>query len=366
MKVIAFYLPQYHIIPENDEWWGKGFTEWTNVKKAKPLFKGHSQPRVPLNRHYYNLLNKETLIWQADLANNYGIDAMCFYHYWFAGRLLLEKPAEILLANKDIDMQFLFSWANEPWTRTWDGSHKDILMAQEYGTVEDWEKHFNYLRPFFEDPRYLKHNGKPIFILYRSAGFDECDQWIACWRRLAKNTSFKDIHFVNSHTSFINDTRKLDFNANLYFEPMCTVGHDLGGYNKKFKKIVARAKRFLNTIIGTKFVENKLNYDFVWRKILAKDINEIQYPGAFVDWDNSARKNTRALVMTGASPEKFSFYFEKIYNKGSISGCPYIFINAWNEWAEGTYLEPDEKNKYSYLESIHAITKKNKISRSSL
>ncbi|ELI4563254.1 glycoside hydrolase family 99-like domain-containing protein, partial [Escherichia coli] len=352
MKVIAFYLPQYHVIPENDKWWGEGFTEWTNVKRAVPLFSGHNQPRIPLNNNYYNLLDKKTLIWQAGLANQYKIGAMCFYHYWFLGKQLLEKPAEILLENKEINMPFLFSWANEPWTRAWDGSHRNVLMPQSYGTEADWEKHFNYLKPFFEDERYLKHDGKPIFIIYRTANFALCNEWISCWRELSKNTSFKDIHFVSSYTSFENDPRKLDFDAHLYFEPMCTVGHNLGYFNKKIKKINARLKRVINQKFGTTYVENTLQYDYLWEKILKKKINKTQYPGAFVDWDNSARKKSRALVIHGGSPKKFGLYLDKLYKRSIENNCPFLFINAWNEWAEGTYLEPDEKNKYSYLEEL--------------
>ena len=149
MKIFAFYLPQYHTIPENDAWWGKGFTEWTNVKKATPLYHKHNQPRVPLNKNYYDLSNHKTLEWQADLLKEYKIDGLCFYHYWFKNKKLLEKPAEILLNNRKIDMPFFFSWANEPWTRSWDGQNKDILINQDHGNQADWIKHFYYLLPFF-------------------------------------------------------------------------------------------------------------------------------------------------------------------------------------------------------------------------
>ena len=156
IKVVAFYLPQFHTIPENDEWWGKGFTEWVNVKKAKPIFKGHRQPRVPLNDNYYDLSQTETIRWQADLANKYGVYGFCFYHYWFDGKLLLEKPAELLLEHKDIPLRFCFSWANEPWARTWDGKQHQILMPQSYGEKKDWQRHFDYLLPFLKIAATLK------------------------------------------------------------------------------------------------------------------------------------------------------------------------------------------------------------------
>ena len=151
MKIFAFYLPQYHTIPENNTWWGEGFTEWTNVKKAKPLYYQHNQPRIPLNNNYYDLSNDNTLIWQSKLLKEYKIDGLCFYHYWFKNKKLLEKPAEKLLHNKKIDIPFFFSWANEPWTRSWDGLNKNILIDQDYGDRQDWINHFNYLKPFFKD-----------------------------------------------------------------------------------------------------------------------------------------------------------------------------------------------------------------------
>ena len=167
MKIIAFYLPQFHNIPENDEWWGDGFTEWTNVKKAKPLYEGHMQPRVPLGGNYYNLLDDNVKIWQADLAKKYGVYGFCYYHYWFNGKMLLEKPMEQMLANKEVDIPFCICWANEPWTKAWVGDERKLLIAQEYGQEEEWKQHFMYLLPFFKDERYITKNGKPLFVFYR-------------------------------------------------------------------------------------------------------------------------------------------------------------------------------------------------------
>lgn len=363
MKTIAFYLPQFHEIEENNKWWGAGFTEWSNVKKASPLFKNHNQPRVPLNDYYYNLLEKETLQWQAALAKKYKVDGFCFYHYWFKGKRLLDKPAEILLSNKDIDLPFLFSWANEPWTRSWDGSHRDVIMPQEYGNEDDWLAHFNYLKPFFEDNRYIKHDGKPIFLIYRSASFERCAEWIAFWRKLARDTSFGDIHFVTTLTSFVQDSRKLDFDAELNFEPMCTFEHSMGKFNPLIRKVFGRLKRISNQKLKTNHVEQLLSYQSVWDKILEKEFSSTHYSGAFVDWDNTPRKKTKSLVMKGSSPQIFKNNFDKLYMKSLNSNVPYLFINAWNEWAEGTYLEPDTKNGYGYLEAVSdSVIKHNKNS----
>ncbi|EKI0254365.1 glycoside hydrolase family 99-like domain-containing protein [Enterobacter asburiae] len=358
MKTLAFYLPQFHEIEENNKWWGKGFTEWVNVKKATPLFRNHNQPREPLNDYYYDLLKVETLKWQSELAKKYRIDGFCFYHYWFNGKRLLDKPAELLLDNKDIDLPFLFSWANEPWTRSWDGSHRDVIMPQSYGDESDWLNHFNYLKPFFEDERYIKHNGKPVFLLYRSASFEKCNEWIQYWRKLARETSFGDIHFVSTLTSFAQDHRQLDFDAELNFEPMCTFEHNMGKIKPVVRKIVGRLKRISNEKLKTNYVEQLLSYQSIWDKILEKDFSETHYSGAFVDWDNTPRKKTKSLVMKGSNPEIFKNNFDKLYKKSLTANVPYLFINAWNEWAEGTYLEPDKKNGHGYLEAVKETVEK--------
>lgn len=361
MKIFAFYLPQFHTIPENNKWWGEGFTEWVNVKKAMPLYKNHNQPRIPLNDNYYDLLDKKTLEWQADLVNKYKIGGLCFYHYWFAGNKLLEKPAEILLSNLSIELPFFFCWANESWTRSWDGNNKDVLMGQEYGNEQNWEQHFQYLLPFFKDKRYQKEDNKPIFLLYRSFSFEKCADWIKLWNQLAIQNGFDGMHFVSMETIFEKDNRDLDFNATLYFEPMNTIGHDLQD-NSQISNYPGKIKRRLLSQANKIFKTNKIkliySYDSIWEKILNKKIGSYVYPGAFVGWDNTPRKGTKGLIVKGSSPEKFEYYFSELYQKAKIQNTPYIFINAWNEWAEGTYLEPDVVNKYGYLEAIKNVEEK--------
>lgn len=353
MKIFAFYLPQYHTIPENDAWWGEGFTEWTNVKKAKPLRLYHHQPRIPYNQNYYNLLDKNTLIWQSELMKQYKIDGLCFYHYWFSGRKILEKPSELLLKNPEIQLPFFFSWANEPWTRSWDGLNQDILLEQKYGEYQDWVDHFNYLLPFFKDERYIKHNGYPIFVLYRSASFDLCEEWIKCWRELARQNNLGDIHFVTSLTSFETDHRNLDFDAKLYFEPMNTTTHYMHGYKRtKVEKMRKKAFNTVNRICGYSKKIQSFDYNLVWDKILSKPLNKNIYAGAFIDWDNTARKGIKGSIANNANPINFKKHFRILYKNAIASNTPYIFINAWNEWAEGTYLEPDIKYEYAYLEVI--------------
>ena len=178
IKTIAFYLPQYHAIPENDKFWGKGFTEWINTKKATPLFEGHYQPKVPLNENYYNLLDDNVKIWQADLAKKYGVFGFCYYHYWFKdGKKLLEKPLEQMLKNKDVNIPFCMSWANENWSKRWDGGNQEIIAEQDYGTEDDWKKHLLYMVQFFKDERYITLNGDPVFLIYNQKKFLICIVW---------------------------------------------------------------------------------------------------------------------------------------------------------------------------------------------
>ena len=220
MKTIAFYLPQFHAIPENDEWWGLGYTEWTAVKRARALYDGHNQPRVPYENRYYNLLDKNTMQWQASLMEKYGVDGVCFYHYYFEnGRKILEKPAENLLKWKDINMPFCFSWANETWARTWsalatknvwnsieekkkqdDDKNDGILLKQEYGNDEDWRIHFEYLLPFFKDDRYIKYINKPIFVIHRADLIPCLPQMIELWNNLARENGFDGIYFIGSNS----------------------------------------------------------------------------------------------------------------------------------------------------------------------
>lgn len=283
----------------------------------------------------------------------YKIDGLCFYHYWFSGRKILEKPTELLLKNPEIQLPFFFSWANEPWTRSWDGLNQDILLEQKYGEYQDWVDHFNYLLPFFKDERYIKHNGYPIFVLYRSASFDLCEEWIKCWRELARQNNLGDIHFVTSLTSFETDHRNLDFDAKLYFEPMNTTTHYMHGYKRtKVEKMRKKAFNTVNRICGYSKKIQSFDYNLVWDKILSKPLNKNIYAGAFIDWDNTARKGIKGSIANNANPINFKKHFRILYKNAIASNTPYIFINAWNEWAEGTYLEPDIKYEYAYLEVI--------------
>ncbi|WP_028403413.1 glycosyltransferase WbsX family protein [Ectobacillus panaciterrae] len=348
MKIIAFYLPQFHRIPENDQWWGEGFTEWTNTRRAQPLFHRHYQPREPLNNYYYNLTDPTTRRWQAEIAKKYGIYGFCYYHYWFKGKQLLERPFNEVLRLGEPDFPFCLSWANESWTRTWDGGNNDILIGQEYGHREDWKKHFDYLLKAFLDNRYIRINNKPVFLIYRPELIQHCEEMLNFWNDLAKEAGLDGIYFIRTLNGFPY-VEKNGFDASVEFEPMYTLRHD-----------------YLPNphILDSPYRPMFADYDATWDRIVSrvpqdKNNNPI-IPGAFVDWDNTARLKKNALIYRGATPEKFGKYLSvRIQRAKSIYNSNYLFINAWNEWAEGTYLEPDKRYGFRYLEEVKKAVEEN-------
>ncbi len=351
-QVLAYYLPQFHEIDENNAWWGKGFTEWVNVKKGKPLYQGHYQPKVQLNKKYYNLLDIRTLREQTELAQKYGVDGFCYYHYWFSGKLLLEKPAQLLLENKDINISFCFSWANETWSRRWNGADKDILIQQSYGGESEWDAHLDYLIPYFKDERYIKIDNKPVLLLYRAFEIPECDRMIEVWNHKLKQEGFSGIYIIETLNTVQTKWILKQSEACVEFEPMYTL------YKNRKYRIIHRTYRYF---VGKfrlynifEFTRRFVDYDRIWRKILARKQTggKKVFLGAFPNWDNTARRGNSAVVFRGSSPEKFKCYFTEQYRKSVALENEFIFINAWNEWGEGAYLEPDEKYLFQYLEAV--------------
>lgn len=348
MKVFAYYLPQFHCIPENNEWWGEGFTEWTNVKKAKPLYKNHIQPRVPLNNNYYSLDNIETLKWQENLLKSYQVDGLIFYHYYFTGRKLLEKPAEMLLKNKDIDIPFFFCWANHSWYRSWEGS-KELLLEQSYGEEKKWEEHFNYLLPFFKDERYQKKDNKPIFMIFKSE-FQEKKLMFEFFNKRCMENGFDGICVIETRTT--HDKKQIDqYDLSNYTEfihlrePSSSIIDYTSGFTGFPKKVV-------NKLIK---ISHKLNFKFVIKysgnrmfDLMSKDYYKDKHliRGLFFEWDNTPRHLHRGYVITPPDKKHFLRYMDLLKDE------EYIFINAWNEWAEGMMLEPTEQDGYQYLEWI--------------
>lgn len=362
-KIIACYLPQYHEIPENNKWWGQGFTEWTNVKKAKPVFDWQKQPKVPLGQKYYNLLDKETVSWQTDLANKYGVYGFCYFHYYFNGKKLLEKPAENLLKWKDINQKFCFFWANESWARTWTAVKNSntwvcedeketckpgLLMEQAYGDEDDWKKHFEYLLPFFLDERYIKVDNKPMFYIYHINAITCLNDMLSLWNRLARQNGLNGIHVV-SINSPVHDAPGVEAIAHYNFPTA-----DSGIYSVIAKKLVHKIKRSICCLF-THMEKDVWEYDEMWDAILSmKPYGNVQnYPGAFVNYDDTPRRGSRGVMMKNASAEKFEHYMRRLLERANkIYKSEYVLLAAWNEWGEGNYLEPDEDNQYAYLEAL--------------
>ena len=373
MKIIPLYLPQFHTIPENDEWWGKGFTEWVNVRDAKPLFEGHNQPRVPLNNNYYDLSDIETLKWQCRIAKEYGIYGFCMYHYWFNGHLLLEKPMEMLLAHPEIDIKYCVSWANHDWTDAWKASNRQpkVLIAHNFDDEKDWVDHFNYLLPFFKDPRYMTENNKPLIVIYIPNIIRKLKKMLDVWSQMARDNGFDGLTFIyqSAASSFDNSWDHSLFDYGVEMNPGY-VGlanrQKNSSFFPKLMKYSHEIKRFLHirrSLLPQKKITevSKADYDYTWQRILElRPISNApkMIPCAFTDWDNTPRHKERGYLYQGVSPDKFKSYFKQLIdNTKNFYDTDMIFVFAWNEWAEGGYLEPDEKNGFAFLEAIKESSK---------
>ena len=373
MKIIPLYLPQFHTIPENDERWGKGFTEWVNVRDAKPLFEGHNQPRVPLNNNYYDLSDIETLKWQCRIAKEYGIYGFCMYHYWFNGHLLLEKPMEMLLAHPEIDIKYCISWANHDWTDAWKASNRQpkVLIAHNFDDEKDWVDHFNYLLPFFKDPRYMTENNKPLIVIYIPNIIRKLKKMLDVWSQMARDNGFDGLTFIyqSAASSFDNSWDHSLFDYGVEMNPGY-VGlanrQKNSSFFPKLMKYSHEIKRFLHirrSLLPQKKITevSKADYDYTWQRILElRPISNApkMIPCAFTDWDNTPRHKERGYLYQGVSPDKFKSYFKQLIdNTKNFYDTDMIFVFAWNEWAEGGYLEPDEKNGFAFLEAIKECIK---------
>jgi hypothetical protein len=348
LKTLALYLPQFHCVPENDEWWGEGFTDWVAAKKAEPLFPGHYQPREPLDDNYYDLLQKETMQWQADLAKQYGVDGFCFYHYYFDnGRRILEKPAENLLKWSDVDMPFCFYWANKSWVRSWSNLENSdtwfetgaeqmqallpaVLLKQSYGLQGDWKKHFMTLLPYFKDKRYIKKDGMPIFMILKPEHIAHLNQMLRFWQKLAKNNGFPGLFVIGSETAQIKNKM---LQARMVHEP---------------------SSYWSNIDYSMPLENRRFPFKDVWRHLLCAryDRREKTYLCGITDFDDTPRRGIKGSSCAGSTPKHFFHYFLLACLKSLARGNEYIFINAWNEWGEGMYLEPDKKYGYAYLEAV--------------
>ncbi len=348
-KLIAFYLPQFHPIPENDQWWGRGFTEWTNVTKAVPLFNGHHQPHLPSELGFYDLRLPEVRRAQAELAREYGISGFCYWHYWFNGKQLLEYPVNAVLESGEPDFPFCLAWANEHWSRRWNGMDQEVLQEQVYGGEEDDRIHFRYLLNAFKDPRYIKIDGKPLFLIYNPAHLLNPRKTLSLWRELLKKEGMNNLFCIaiKSHTeSYLKNWCEEGFDAELIFQPQWSLIGEDSIYEKKHciypKKVGDELK---DLIVG--------DYSRLWKEFARMNVTSRCYPTVVPRWDNSPRRQRQPVILYNSSPEEYQRWltFELQQVKEKYPEDPLVFINAWNEWAEGNHLEPDMKYRRAFLEA---------------
>ena len=366
MKVIAFYLPQFHEVEFNNKHHEKGFTEWTSLGRSKPLYEGHNAPRRPLNENYYNLEDDNVKAWQIELAQRGGVYGFCMYHYWSNGDLLLERPVEQWLKNKSLDFPFCLSWANHPWSQHLTGGNRKLIRDQKYGKEKEWEAHFDYLLPYFQDKRYIQEDNKPVFVIYRPNDIPRLNERLDYYTKLAKKNGLDGITFVFQDPFYANNKNSdvSRFTYGIEFQPAYAIQNlrnpidlfirKMGG--KVVNKLISILGHQIN--VGAKKLE-VLSYDDIWKKILThKPTTDKMLPGAFNDWDNTPRTKEFGLSLSGVTSEKFENYMTELVKKTRDEyKKDYIFFTAWNEWAEGCYLEPDTKAKYSYLDAMHSALK---------
>jgi lipopolysaccharide biosynthesis protein len=339
VRAIAFYLPQFHPIPENDLWWGKGFSEWTNVTKARPNFIGHYQPHLPADFGFYDLRVPEVLEQQAAVAREHGIHGFCYHYYWFAGKRLLEQPVETMRTSGRPDFPYCLCWANENWTRRWDGADEDVLISQNPSPADD-ERFIRDLLPHLRDQRYIRVDGRPLVVVYRIGMLPEPRATAAIWRRVCRSEGVGELYLCAAKTYDTAEPERYGFDAIVEFPPHClrvlAVNAQVEMTNMEFK--------------GALFDYREFVQDTLARPGPAYACHPTVMPG----WDNTARMPNLGNTFINASPEIYEVWLREIVARAAESRGSderLVFINAWNEWAEGAHLEPDRRYGYQYLEA---------------
>lgn len=349
-KLLALYLPQFHQIPENDVWWGEGFTEWNVVKKATSLNKHSSQPKIPL-MGYYDLSKKESIKQQVELANNYGIDGFVIYSYYSNGKTLLETPSRIILDNTDINISFCFSWANHDWLRTWFSYNRELLRKQEYASDrKQIAAHFEYYLPYFKDDRYIKIDNKPVLFIYDYESIPDFSLYRMVFNQLAIENGFDGVFFVQTLGGHHLSRNPALFEAFFEYEPTYTTFSDMKNVHR-----LHRLKRAIKKVFKGHYLTNIFKYDDVCTRMEKRPCDPFTICGSFAEWDNTPRHNHNGTVFSGFSIARFKKNLLIQLNKAKKSNSPFVVIDAWNEWGEGAFLEPDVKYSFQKLEAIRSV-----------
>jgi lipopolysaccharide biosynthesis protein len=342
IRLVAFYLTQFHPTPENDLWWGKGFTEWTNVTKAQPLFQGHYQPHLPTDLSFYDLRLREVRHQQITMAKQYGIEGFCYHYYWFSGTRLLNKPLDDMFADPESDMPYCLCWANENWTRRWNAAEHEVLIAQKYQPDDD----LNFIKdliPHFKDPRYIRLDGAPVLIVYRPQHLPDASKTLQIWRDYCRDIGIEHIHLCAALTHGNVDYAQYGFDSGVEFPPhnnFCRNVNTEITFHKAFRGNVLRYEDMASAYLSRQYKPSN-----VFRTVVPC-------------WDNTARTNDRAMVLVNGTPPNYEFWLSETLNN-TTKEFPdqerIVFINAWNEWAEGCHLEPDRMYGHKFLEATARV-----------
>ncbi|BFT75370.1 glycoside hydrolase family 99-like domain-containing protein [Paenibacillus sp. P36] len=347
-KILAYYLPQFYPFKENDEWWGKGTTEWNNVSKAVPQYIDHYQPRIPGELGYYDLRLKENIFRQIELAKMYGIFGFCYYYYWFDGKRLLEKPLDMLVEDKDLDFPFCLCWANENWTRRFDGTNSDVIMCQPE-TIESYQEVIKDISRYMRDSRYIEVNGKKLLVIYRPSHIPDFDKVISYWRNYCLENGIGDIYIIaiKEHTADLDLLGK-GFNGVGEFHP---------GTVYRYCKDITNELNYIRNDFGGQVLDYR---DLVENQKYFKYQTDKLYRSVMPMWDNTARRNNKGMIFEGASPKLYEKWLKDVLEESKNKDLDdnIVFINAWNEWGEGTYLEPDKQFGYAYLQATKNAVEK--------
>ncbi len=347
-RVVAFYLPQFHPIPENDDWWGRGFTEWTNTAKARPLYPGHRQPTLPADLGFYDLRLPQARQAQSDLAEQYGVEAFCYWHYWFGGgRRVLERPFAEVLASGEPSVSFCLGWANQTWTGIWHGAADRVLLEQTYPGPEDDQAHFDTVLPAFRDDRYLRVDGRPVFYVFRPEELPDPAVFVDRWQAMARKAGLDGLYLVAESSDLLGhgaryvDGARDGFDAAVYIRlPAGTGPRDV---------LAMRARR--------KMLRGLEVYPYAREALpLPSELDPDYYlPAVYPNWDNTPRSGRRGLALHGATPERFRPHVRAAVD--ALRERPeqerLLFVKSWNEWAEGNHLEPDLRHGHDWLRVLH-------------